>query len=117
MQNSTAVERKGANWGGPGERPPKVKSEGRLLGVCLRHAFAAALAIGLVLAPAPAMSQTNGGGWSLINGNLQKRADGILSFMQYTLFPDVTTSSLSISSGTTGNPDLRMVRVLLNTLA
>ena len=66
--------------------------------------------MGLAFAPAPVMSQTTGGGFSLLNGSLQKRVDGILSFMQYTLFPDVTTSSLSISSGSTGNPDLNMVQ-------
>jgi len=64
----------------------------------------------LMLIAAPAMSQTNGGEWSLINGNLQKRVDGILSMMQYTVFPDVTTSSLSISSGNTGNPDLTLAQ-------
>jgi hypothetical protein len=95
---------------GPKEWPPKVKSGGRPLGVCVRRALAAALAIGLALTSAPAMGQTNGGEWSLINGALQKRTDGILSMMQYTLFPDVTTSSLSISSGNTGNPDLSLVQ-------
>jgi hypothetical protein len=97
-------------WIGPRERPPKATSSAQSLGVCIRHAFAAALAVGLAFAPVPALSQTDGSGWSLINGNLQKRVDGILSFMQYTLFPDVTTSSLSISSGGTGNPDLSLVQ-------
>ena len=94
----------------PRERPPKVKSAAHPLGVRIRHALLAALAIGLAFSPAPVMSQTTGGGFSLLNGSLQKRVDGILSFMQYTLFPDVTTSSLSISSGSTGNPDLNMVQ-------
>ena len=74
----------------------------------MRYTIIITLALGLVLASAPAMSQTNGGVWTTLNGNLQKRANGILSFMQYTLFPDVTTSSLSITSGTTGNPNLKM---------
>ena len=64
----------------------------------MRYAIIITLALGLVLASAPAMSQTNGGQWSLINGNLQKRVNGILAMMGYTLFPDVTTSSLSISN-------------------
>jgi hypothetical protein len=99
-----------SEWMGIRERPPKVKSGPQLLGVCVRHAFAAALAIGLAFAPEPAISQTSGDGFSLVNGNLQKRVNGVLSLMQYTLFPDVTTSSLAISSGTTGNPDLNMVQ-------
>jgi hypothetical protein len=96
---------------GPRERQPRVKSAVQPLGVGVLHALAAAFAIGLALAPAPAMSQTNGGGFTLINGNPQKRANGVLSLMQYTLFPDVTTSSLSINSGSTGNPDLNMAQV------
>ena len=97
-------------WAGSGESSPRVNSKAQLLGVCVRHALAAVLSLVLALAPAPAMGQTNGGGWSLINGNLQKRAEGVVSMMQYTLFPDVATSSLSISSGNTGNPDLNMVQ-------
>jgi hypothetical protein len=89
---------------------PKAKSAAQPPGRGIQHFLAAALAIGLVLAPAPVMSQTTGGGFSLINGSLQKRVNGILSLMQYTLFPDVTTSSLSISSGNTGNPDLNMLQ-------
>jgi hypothetical protein len=49
--------------------------------------------------------------FSLINGNIQKRINGVLSLMSYTLFPDVTTSSLSITSGATGNPAFNMVQV------
>jgi hypothetical protein len=88
----------------------KEKSAARPLGFFVRHALAGAVAIALALAPASAKGQAAGDGFSLINGNLQKRANGILSMMQYTLFPDVTTSSLSISSGTTGNPDFRLVQ-------
>ena len=92
----------------PRECPIKGKSAAPPPAVRICYAFAAALAIGLTFAPAPVMSQTSGDGFSLINGNLQKRVNGILSMMQYTLFPDVTTSSLSITSGSTGNPNLKM---------
>jgi len=57
------------------------------------------------------MSQTASPQFSLINGDLQKRANGVVALMQYTLFSDVTTSSLSISSGTTGNPAFRMTQL------
>jgi len=77
----------------------------------MRYAVIITLAFGLVLASAPAMSQTTGGGWSLINGNLQKRVDGVLTMMSYTLFPDVTTSSLSIKSGTTSNPSFLVTQL------
>jgi hypothetical protein len=70
--------------------------------------FAGALALGLLLVSSSAMSQGNGAGWSLINGNLQKRVDGVLTMMSYTLFPDVTTSTLSVTTEPTGNPNLLM---------
>ena len=57
------------------------------------------------------MSQTSGGQWGLINGNLQKRVNGVLAIMGYTLFPDVTTSSLSISNSASGNPGFRIAQV------
>lgn len=44
----------------------------------------------------------------LDGGDLQKRANGVLALMGYMVTPDVTTGSLGISNGTTGNPDLRM---------
>jgi hypothetical protein len=74
-------------------------------------AVAFVLVLTLTLVPAPTMGQINGGRWSVINGSIERRVDGVLSLMQYTLFPDVTTSSLSINSGATGNPDLTMVQV------
>jgi len=37
---------------------------------------------------------------------LQRAANGILSMMAYTVTPDVTTSSLSISDAASGNPNL-----------
>jgi len=91
--------------------PPKAKSGALTLGGCTRNVLAAALALGLWLASAPAMSQTAGPQFSLISGDLQKRANGVVALMQYSLFPDLTTSSLSISSGTTGNPAFRMTQL------
>jgi hypothetical protein len=57
----------------------------------------------LALAPALAAAQS-----SILGGDLQKRANGLLALMGYMVTPDVTTGSLGISNGTTGNPDLRM---------
>ena len=70
----------------------------------MRYAIGITLALRLILASTPAMSQTTGGQWSLINGNLQKRMNVILAMMGYTLFPDVTTSSLSIKNAASGDP-------------
>jgi hypothetical protein len=77
----------------------------------MRYLIIITIVLGLVLSSAPAMSQTNGGRWSLINGNVQKRVNGVLAMMGYTLFPDVASSSLSINSGATGNPGLRMTQL------
>jgi hypothetical protein len=77
----------------------------------MRYAIVLTLALGLVLASTPAMSQTNGGQWGLINGNVQKRVNGVLAMMGYTLFPDVTTSSLSIRNSATGNPSMTIAQL------
>lgn len=66
----------------------------------------AGLAISAVYAacaPAPSLAQD----FSLIGANVQKRANGVLALMGYTLTPDVTTGSLSINDGSTANPDFR----------
>ncbi len=41
---------------------------------------------------------------ALLGANVKSHADAVLAIMTYTTVPDVTTSSLSINSGTTGNP-------------
>jgi len=63
-------------------------------GAWTRNALAATLSFGLLLAASPATSQD----LTVIGTALQKRVNGALSMMQYTVSPDVTTSSLSISS-------------------
>jgi hypothetical protein len=50
------------------------------------------------VAPGQLSSQT------VIGGNVKRHADAVLAVMSYTTVPDVTTSSLSINNGTTGNP-------------
>jgi len=66
----------------------------------LSHSLVAALA----LVPALALGQTR----ELVEGDVQKRANGVLALMGYMLTPDVTTGALSISNGATGNPDFSM---------
>jgi hypothetical protein len=39
-----------------------------------------------------------------LNTSIQEQANSVLSIMSYTTVPDVTTSSLSINNGATGNP-------------
>ena len=41
---------------------------------------------------------------TVIGGDVKNHADAVLALMTYTTVPDVTTSSLSINSGATGNP-------------
>jgi len=91
--------------GGARGPSPEIESAAQPRRVGVRCALAAVFVLGLAFTPAPAMSQSNGGTWELINGRLQKRVNGVLSFMQFTLFPDVTTSSLSINNTSSGNPD------------
>jgi len=42
--------------------------------------------------------------------DIQKRVNGVLSLMQFALVPDVTTSSLSISEATSGDPGLKFTQ-------
>lgn len=57
----------------------------------------------LSLASLAALGQA-GAGFALDGARLKRAANGVLALMQYSLTPDVTTSSLSIDSGTSGNP-------------
>lgn len=41
---------------------------------------------------------------TVVGTNVQRYANAVLAVMSYTAVPDVTTSSLSINSGTSGNP-------------
>src|ERR1700750_1927868 len=43
-------------------------------------------------------------GRAKLNTNVQEQANSVLAIMSYTTVPDVTTSSLSINNGATGNP-------------
>jgi hypothetical protein len=69
----------------------------------LRRSNLAALALGAACALASPLALGQ-----VVGGDLQKRANGVLALMGYMVTPDVTTGSLGISNGTTGNPDLRM---------
>jgi hypothetical protein len=90
---------------------PRARSANLPLRGWTRTALAGVIALGLVLISSPAMSQTSGGQWGLINGHLQKRVNGVLTLMGYTLFPDVTTSSLSITNSSSGNPAFRIAQL------
>ncbi|MEM5439537.1 hypothetical protein [Paraburkholderia diazotrophica] len=74
-----------------------------------RHTSAAACA-GLIafLLPLPSHAQATSepplSNRTVIGGNVKQHADAVLAIMSYTTVPDVTTSSLSINSGSSGNP-------------
>jgi hypothetical protein len=65
------------------------------------------IVIWIPLDTSPVAAQTGAAG--IIGGNIQKRASGVLALMGYTLTPDVTTGSISISNGETGNPEITMI--------
>jgi len=70
----------------------------------LHRSNLAALALSAACALAPPLAL----GQALVDGDLQKRVNGVLALMGYMLTPDVTTGSLSIANAATGNPDFRM---------
>ena len=55
-----------------------------------------------------AQAQGTGRDFSLIGANVQKRANAVLSLMGYSLTPDVTTGSLSLSDSAASNPGFRL---------
>ncbi|MHB9836084.1 hypothetical protein Q8F57_014725 [Paraburkholderia terrae] len=68
---------------------------------------AAACGLIVTLHPVQGFAQATPGPLSsqaIVGGNVKRHADAVLAVMTYTTVPDVTTSSLSINSGTTGNP-------------
>lgn len=48
--------------------------------------------------------------FDIIGGNIQKRANGVLSLMAYSVVPDLASSSLSVKDGSTGNPKIGMTQ-------
>lgn len=64
--------------------------------------IAAALAIACVFAALPARAD------ALTGAHLQDRVNAVLSLMSFSLTPDVTTGSLSLSNAPTDNPDVAM---------
>jgi hypothetical protein len=77
-----------------------------IYGAWTRNALAAALVFGLLLAASPATSQD----FTVIGTSLQKSVNGALAMMQYSVSPDVTSSSLSISSGEGGTNGMFMTQ-------
>lgn len=70
----------------------------------------ACMAAALACAAGP---QAAAQGLRLSKDNLQKRANGVLALMSFSIVPDITTSSLSIGSGggTTGSSDFFMTQL------
>jgi hypothetical protein len=59
----------------------------------------------LLPAQAQVSSQTGGvPGFDVVDANVQQRTNGVLSIMAYSVVPDLTSSSLSISNAQSGNP-------------
>ena len=70
-----------------------------------RNALAAALALGVLFASSTARSE-----FTVTGARLQERVNGALAMMQYSVSPDVTSSSLSISSGDGGTNGMFMTQ-------
>jgi len=68
-----------------------------------------ALAIAFVLPTARSWGQSSDQ-FEVIGGNLQKRANGVLTLMAFSVAPDVTAGSLSIDSASTDDPSVTLVQ-------
>jgi len=65
---------------------------------------ATVLLVMTILSLAPAQAQSPQPGFNIVGADVQRRANGILSIMAYSVVPDLTSSSLSISNAQSGNP-------------
>lgn len=73
----------------------------------LRRAVKIGLSVSVMLLMAAHASAQSG---PIVGTNVQRYANGILSLMAYTVAPDVTTSSLSVTDAATANPGLMMTQ-------
>lgn len=64
--------------------------------------------ISLTLLIAMATTVAPAADFTLLDKKLQERTDAVLAMMGYSVVPDLTTSTLSISNTDTGNPQLTM---------
>jgi hypothetical protein len=70
-------------------------------GACLVLAFAVSVA-----SPVRAQSRS----FEVIGGNVQERANAVLTLMAFSVVPDLTSSFLSIDNATTSNPAITMTQ-------
>jgi hypothetical protein len=87
-----------------GVRSPRT----RTLRAALKPTTKALCYLALLLPCTQAQAQVSGR--ALTGANVQKLANGIVGVMSYTVAPDVTTSSLSISNSATSNASLSMTQ-------
>jgi hypothetical protein len=63
------------------------------------------------LFPAPSHAQSTPALPTITGPDVQKRANGVLALLSFTVTPDLTASSLGIRNGATGNPSLSMTQL------
>ncbi len=68
------------------------------------------ITLAIVIAVQPCHAQEDGV-FAVRSGSIKHSANGVLALMSYSVIPDLTTSSLSITDQNTGNPDLSMTQV------
>ncbi|WP_028218665.1 hypothetical protein [Paraburkholderia oxyphila] len=76
-----------------------------------RVAGASLLLSGWWLFAVPAAAQTAPAEPVITGPDVQKRANGVLALLSFTVTPDLTASSLGIRNGATGNPALNMTQL------
>ena len=74
-----------------------------------RVAFGVVIAGAAVLPAARAWGQSSNP-FDVIGGNVEKRANAVLTLMAFSVAPDVTAGSLSINNATTDNPSVTLVQ-------
>ena len=75
------------------------------MGSVRRRGVTAALLASMIATATPGQEPP-----TVIGGNVQERANAVLTLMAFSVVPDLTASFLSISNGSTGNPDVTMTQ-------
>jgi hypothetical protein len=71
-------------------------------------AIALVVTIGCAGTTSPTSAQSDG--FTLLGGNVQEQANGVLTLMAFSVVPDVTAGSLSINSASTDDPSITLVQ-------
>jgi hypothetical protein len=73
--------------------------------------FVAIFVLGVVCCASPPALAQDGRSFNFFGTNVQKRVNGVLALMGYSVVPDLTSFSLSMKNNKINNPEIVMIQV------